>query len=51
MHKTSALLKRGPKAQELEATVSGSNPVYYDDTRKPDASRRLRRAIRRRRGT
>jgi len=49
MHQTSAFKKRDPKAHEMETIVTGVNLVQSDELRKPDASRRSLRMIRRRR--
>jgi len=49
MHETSAFSKRGPKAQQFEGVIAGHGLVRLTDAYKPEASRRLKRAIRRRR--
>jgi hypothetical protein len=49
MLETSAFSKRSPKAQEFEGVIAGENLKRHAETRKPDASRRARRANRRRR--
>jgi len=48
---TSAFSKRGQKAQEFEGVVAGESLARQIEARKPDASRRSRRASRRRRGS
>ena len=49
MHETSAFSKRSQKAQEFEGVITGTSLVRLAEARKPEASRRTRRAIRRRR--
>jgi len=49
MHETSAFSKRSHKAQEFEGVTAGRSLVQHADKHTPEASRRERRLIRRRR--
>jgi len=46
---TTAFANRGQKARELKDVTAGFGLVHHSDTRLPDASRRERRLLRRRR--
>ena len=49
MHTSTAFLTRDLKVRENVAAHTGASLVHRGDTRLPDASRRIRRAVRRRR--
>jgi len=49
MFPTTTFANRGQKARELEDVTVGFGLVHHSDTRLPEASRRERRLIRRRR--
>ena len=49
MHTSTAFLTRDQKVRENVAADTGVSLVHSGDTHLPDASRRIRRAIRRRR--
>ncbi len=49
MHTTNTFTKRSLKAQGIEGVITGTCLVHYGDTQLPEASRRTRRALRRRR--
>ena len=49
MHTSTAFLIRDQRVRENVAAVTSASLVHCGDTRLPDASRRTRRAVRRRR--
>lgn len=49
VHTTTAFSKRSHKAQEFEGMTAGEGRVQHGETKTPEANRRERRLIRRRR--